>query len=282
MLRFGGEPMARPLLVGILNITEDSFSDGGRYLDPVAAIAQARHLVAGGADIVELGAAASNIAAKPVAPTEEIRRLEPVIAALLAEHIPLSVDSFEPETQRFALARGVDYLNDIQGFPDPALYSDLAAARCRLVVMHAVQDRGRARRVALGADEVWRRIEAFFAERVPRLERAGIARERLILDPGMGFFLSSRPEASLRVLAGLGRLKQGFGLPMLVSVSRKSFLAALTGRDKPAELGPASLAAELLAAAQGADLIRTHDPAALRDGLCVAEALAAAADPISG
>jgi dihydropteroate synthase len=282
MLRLGGEPMARPLLVGILNITEDSFSDGGRYLDSAAAIARARHLAAGGADIVELGAAASNIAAKAVSPTEEIRRLEPVIAALRAKHIPLSVDSFEPETQRFALARGVDYLNDIHGFPDPAVYSDLAAAGCRLVVMHAVQDRGRARRVALGADEVWQRIEAFFAERVPQLERAGIARERLILDPGMGFFLSSRPEASLRVLAGLGRLKQALGLPVLVSVSRKSFLAALTGRGKPAELGPASLAAELFAAAQGADLIRTHDPAALRDGLRVAEALAGTADPISG
>ena len=274
MLRVGGEPMARPLLVGILNITEDSFSDGGRYLDPAVAIAQARHLVAGGADIVELGAAASNIAAKPVPPAEEIRRLEPVIAALLAEHIPLSVDSFQPETQRFALARGVDYLNDIQGFPDPTIYPDLAAAACRLIVMHAAQGRGRAQRLDLGPDEVWQRIEAFFAERLPRLERAGIARERLILDPGMGFFLSSRPEASLRVLAGLSRLKRAFGLPVLVSVSRKSFLAALTGRDAPAKLGPASLAAELFAAAQGADLIRTHDPAALRDALRVVTALA--------
>jgi dihydropteroate synthase type 2 len=274
--------MARPLLVGILNITEDSFSDGGQYLDPAAAIAQARHLVAGGADIVELGAAASNIAANPVSPEEEIRRLEPVIVALMAEHIPLSVDSFQPETQRFALARGVDYLNDIQGFPDPALYPDLAAASCRLIVMHAAQGRGRAQRLDLGADDVWQRIEDFFAERVPRLGRAGIIRERLILDPGMGFFLSSRPEASLRVLAELGRLKQAFGLPVLVSVSRKSFLAALTGHDAPVKLGPASLAAELFAAAQGADFIRTHDPAALRDGLRVAEALAAAADPISG
>jgi dihydropteroate synthase type 2 len=282
MLRFGGEPMARPLLVGILNITEDSFSDGGRYLDPAAAIAQARHLAAGGADIVELGAAASNIAAKAVSPAEEIRRLDPVIAALMAEHIPLSVDSFEPETQRFALARGVDYLNDIHGFPDPAIYPDLAAAACRLIVMHAAQGRGRAQRLDLGPDEVWQRIEAFFAERLPRLERAGVARERLILDPGMGFFLSSRPEASLRVLAGLGRLKQAFGLPVLVSVSRKSFLAALTGHDAPVKLGPASLAAELFAAAQGADFIRTHDSTALRDGLRVAEALAAAADPISG
>ena len=274
--------MSRPLFVGILNITGDSFSDGGRYLDPAAAIAQARRLVAGGADIVELGAAASNIAAKPVPPAEEIRRLEPVIAALAVEHIPLSVDSFQPETQRFALARGVAYLNDIQGFPDPAIYPDLAAASCRLIVMHAAQGRGRAQRLDLEANEVWQRIEDFFAERVPRLERAGIARERLILDPGMGFFLSRRPEASLRVLAGLGRLKRAFGLPVLVSVSRKSFLAALTGHDQPAQLGSASLAAELFAAAQGADLIRTHDPAALRDGLRVAEALAGAADPISG
>jgi dihydropteroate synthase type 2 len=282
MLRSGGEPMARPLLVGILNITEDSFSDGGRYLDPAAAIAQAHRLVAGGAEIVELGAAASNIAAKPVAPADEIRRLEPVVAALMAEHIPLSVDSFQPEVQRFALARGVDYLNDIQGFPDPAVYPDLAAASCRLIVMHAAQGRGRAQRLDLGPDEAWRRIEDFFAERVPRLERAGIIRERLILDPGMGFFLSSRPEVSLRVLAGLGRLQRAFGLPVLVSVSRKSFLAALTGHDAPVKLGPASLAAELFAAAQGADFIRTHDPTALRDGLRVAEALAAAADPISG
>ena len=275
MLRFGGEPMPRPRLVGILNITEDSFSDGGQYLAPAAAIARARHLVAGGADIVELGAAASNIAAKAVSPEDEIRRLEPVIAALMAEQVPLSVDSFQPTVQRFAMARGVAYLNDIQGFPDPALYPELAAASCGLIIMHAAQGRGRAQRLDLPAGEVWRRIEDFFAERVPRLERAGIARERLILDPGMGFFLSSRPEASLRVLAELGRLKHGFGLPVLVSVSRKSFLAALTGRDAPAQLGPASLTAELYATAQGADLIRTHDPAALRDALRVTEALAA-------
>src|SRR5213595_2832845 len=223
--------MARPLLVAILNITEDSFSDGGHYLDPAAAIAQARRLVAGGADIVELGAAASNVAAKPVVPVDEIRRLEPVIAALQTDHIPLSVDSFQPETQRFALARGVAYLNDIQGFPDPAIYPDLAAASCRLIVMHAAQVRGRAQRLDLGPDEVWQRIEDFFAERIPQLERAGIHRKRLILDPGMGRFLSSRPGASLQVLAGLGRLKRAFGLPVLVSVSRKSFLAVLTGHD---------------------------------------------------
>jgi len=264
-----------PLLVGIVNITADSFSDGGRFLDPAAAIAQARRLAAEGADIVELGAAASNVAASPVTPDEEIRRLDPVVAALAGA--TLAVDTSQPETQRFALARGVGYLNDIRGFPEPSMYPDLAARDCRLVVMHAVEGEGRARPVDLDADAVWRRIEAFFAERVARLEGAGIARERLILDPGMGLFLSTRPEASLRVLTSLDRLKQAFGLPVMVSVSRKSFLGAITGRSAPAERGPATLAAELYAAAHGADYIRTHDPGALRDALALTAALTAEA-----
>src|SRR5712691_6167251 len=266
-----------PRLVGIVNITADSFSDGGRFLNPAAAIAQARLLAAEGADIVELGAAASNVAASEVAPAEEIRRLDPVIAALAGTGTTLAIDTSQPETQRFGLARGVAYLNDIRGFPDPSVYPDLAAGDCRLVVMHAVEAEGRARQVDLAADEVWRRIEGFFAERVARLERAGIARERLILDPGMGFFLSSRADVSLRVLTTLDRLKRAFGLPIMVSVSRKSFLGAITGRSAPAERGAATLAAELYAAVHGADYIRTHDPAALRDALAVTEALAAEA-----
>ncbi len=262
-----------PAILGIVNVTEDSFSDGGRFLDSRAALAQARSLVGAGAQIIDLGAAASNIDAAPVAAAEEIRRLDPLIAALAADGTPVSVDSFAPEAQRFAIARGVAFLNDIQGFPDPTVYPELAAASCRLVVMHAVHGRGRAQRVELSADEVWRRIHAFFTDRVTALERAGIARERLILDPGMGFFLSSRPEASLRVLAGLDRLKQAFGLPILISVSRKSFLRAVTSRPTAAELGAATLAAELFAAEQGADYIRTHDPGPLADGLKVIAAL---------
>ncbi len=271
--------MARPLLVGIVNITVDSFSDGGCFLDPAAAIAHARKLASGGADIIELGAAASNVAANPVSSDEEIARLEPVIAALADGGTPLAIDTSHPATQRFALACGVDYLNDIDGFAEPSVYPDLARANCRLVVMHAVQGAGRAQRVDLSAAEMWPRIEAFFAERVARLDHAGIARARLILDPGMGFFLSLRAEASLRVLAGLDRLHRAFGLPVMVSVSRKSFLAAITGADTPTERGAATLAAELYAASHGADYIRTHDPAALRDALAVTAALEAAEDP---
>jgi dihydropteroate synthase type 2 len=266
--------MAGPRLVGIVNITADSFSDGGRFLDPTSAIAHARALAAAGADIVELGAAASNIAAAAVAPEAEIGRLAPVLEALAG--IPLAIDSWQPAVQRFALTHGVAYLNDIRGFPEAAVYPDLAASDCRLVVMHAVDaDRGRARQRDLPPDAVWRRIEDFFAARIAALERVGIARGRLILDPGMGLFLSGRADASLHVLARLPLLKQNFGLPLMVSVSRKSFLAALTGRKDPMARGAATLAAELFAAAQGADYIRTHDPAALADALAVTAALAA-------
>jgi dihydropteroate synthase type 2 len=268
-----------PAIFGIVNVTEDSFSDGGRFLETAAALAHARALVAAGAQVIDLGAAASNVDAEPVGAAEEIRRLDPLIAALAADGTPVSVDSFVPEVQRFAIAGGVAFLNDIQGFPDPSFYPELAAANCRLVVMHAVHGRGRAQRVELSADEVWDRIHTFFTDRVEALERGGVARERLILDPGMGFFLSSRPEASLRVLAGLDRLKRAFGLPVLVSVSRKSFLRAIAGRSIAAELGAATLAAELYAAQRGADYLRTHDPGALADGLKVMAALRAEAAP---
>ena len=142
--------------------------------------------------------------------------------------------------------------------------------------MHAPGGVGRAEPLDLDAGEAWRRIEAFFADRIATLQRTGIARDRLILDPGMGLFLSRRPEASVYVLPRIARLKERFGLPVMISVSRKSFLGAISGRQSPGERGPATLAAELFAAAQGADYIRTHAPAALRDALTVTAALEAA------
>ena len=165
--------------------------------------------------------------------------------------------------------RSVDYLNDIHGFPDPALYPELARATAKLIVMHRVGSGGKAVRENVPPSEILDRIFAFFEKRLAALLEAGIARERLILDPGMGLFLSTDPEASLTVLENLPRLAEAFGLPLLVSVSRKSFLKAL-GRPDMAE---ASLAAEMFAAAQGATYIRTHAPAALREGLAVLEAM---------
>jgi dihydropteroate synthase type 2 len=257
----------RVQVLGIVNITQDSFSDGGRYLAAEAATAHARKLAADGAFVIDLGGAASNPDARLIAPEIEIARLAPVMAALKADGIAVSVDTFSPQVQRWALGEGVAYLNDIRGFPDPALYPELAASAAKLIVMHAVEGP----RVEVAAEEVMDRVMGFFEGRVAALTGAGIARERLILDPGMGFFLGALPEASFAVLQGIPALKQAFGLPVLVSVSRKSFLRTLTGKSA-AEAGPASLSAELFAAGQGADYIRTHDPGALRDALLVVRA----------
>jgi len=259
-------------LLGILNITEDSFSDGGRYLVPEAAVARGRMLAAEGADIVDLGAASSNPNAKPVAPEIEIARLAPVVRDLRLRGVPVSVDSFSPDVQRWALGQDVEFLNDVRGFPEPRLYDALAASRARLIVMHAVQEGARAERVAVDPAEILDRITTFFDRRLAALAGAGIARARIVLDPGMGFFLGTLPEASYTVLRNLPALKTALSLPILVSVSRKSFLRRLTGRA-PRESGAATLAAELFAAAQGADYIRTHDPGALKDALRVRQAL---------
>ncbi len=259
-------------IVGIVNVTRDSFSDGGLYLDARAAVQRGLELAKEGADVVELGAASSHPDSERVGVAEEIRRLEPVIGPLQEAGVELSVDSYEPETQRYALARGVSYLNDIQGFPNPDLYDDLARAAARLVVMHSVQLRGPATRAATDPESILSRVDSFFERRVRALQAAGVGRDRLVLDPGMGFVLGNDPAPSLLVLRNLRRLRERFGLPVLVSVSRKSFLGALTGRST-GELLSASLAAELYAAGQGIDYLRTHDVRSLRDGLRVLAAL---------
>jgi dihydropteroate synthase type 2 len=271
-------PAGRPRLVGIVNITEDSFSDGGRYLAAADALAHARQLRSEGADIIELGPAASHPDSARVTAEEEQRRLAPVLGPLTADGIPVSVDSFQPETQRFAISCGATYLNDVQGFPHPGLYGTLAASGCRLVVMHSVQRTGPATRVVTDPAAIWAGVGRFFAGRLAALQSAGITRDRLIIDPGLGYFLGSNPEPSLAALAGIGELKARFGVPVLVSPSRKSFLRTLTGCSI-ANAGPASLAAELYAASYGADYIRTHDVTALRDALTVLTAIARQASP---
>jgi dihydropteroate synthase type 2 len=259
-------PAGNPRIVGIVNITEDSFSDGGRYLDPAAAVAHARKLRADGADIIELGPAASHPGSAPVSAAEERRRLAPVMERLAADGIPVSVDSFLSDTLRFAVSAGAACLNDIHGFSDPGLYPLLAASQCRLVVMHAVQAAGVATRVVTDPAAVRDGMCRFLARRLAALEAAGIGRDRLVIDPGLGYFLGSTPGPSLAALAGIRELKDAFGVPVMVSPSRKSFLRALTGRDVTRS-GPATLAAEIFAAWQGADYIRTHDVAAARDAL---------------
>lgn len=259
-------------IVGIVNITEDSFSDGGRYLDPARAIAHARQLAADGAAMLELGPASSHPDAASVPAERQIERLRPAIAALRAEGRPISVDATDPEVLRFALEAGVDWLNDVRGFPDASLHPELAAGRAELVVVHSLSRAERADRSLERPRQVLESIERFFESRLAALVRAGVAEERLILDPGMGFFLGSDPRASIAVLQRIAVLRARFGRPLLVSVSRKSFLRELTGSGLGA-IGAATLAAELFAARIGADWIRTHDVRALRDGLAIEDAL---------
>lgn len=261
-----------PRLVGIVNITADSFSDGGRYLAARDALAHARRLLADGADVIELGPASSHPDAAHVSSAQERARLTPVLSELVSAGIPVSVDSHLPETQQLALEHGASYLNDIHGFPDPCVYDALAAAECRLIVMHSIQRSGHATRVRTDPAAVLAGIDEFFTARLRVLREAGIPSERLVIDPGLGYFLGSTPEPSLAALGRIRHLRERFGLPVLVSPSRKSFLRTLTGRDL-ADIGPGTLAAELYAVGQGVDYIRTHDIAALRDALTVVRAL---------
>jgi dihydropteroate synthase type 2 len=261
----------RPAIFGVLNITEDSFSDGGLYLQPEKAIEHGLRLIEAGADALDLGPASSNPDAKPVPPTEEIRRLEPVVERL-GNRIALSVDSFRPETQLWAVNHGAAYLNDIHGFPRREIYPELALANCKLIVMHSIQSDWKAERAVTDPATIFERVADFLQKRVSALVSAGIAGERLIIDPGMGYFLGSNAEPCIVMLQNIARLKERLGLPVMVSVSRKSFLRTLTGRDTK-DLGAATLATELHAASAEVDYIRTHDVSALRDALTVLESL---------
>lgn len=259
-------------IFGILNITADSFSDGGRYLKAGAALAHGRALIAGGADVLDIGAASSNPNAVAVGAKTEIARLKKVVPALMAEGATVSIDSFEGEVQRWALRQGVQWLNDIHGFPDAALYPEIADSAVKLVVMHAVQAQGIATRVDVPPDEIMQRIFDFFDVRIGALQAAGIDKARIVLDPGMGFFLGTNPQTSIEALKRLPELGPRYGVPVLVSVSRKSFIRALAGVSAK-EAGAATLAAEIFAVSRGASMIRTHDPKALSDGLKVISAL---------
>jgi dihydropteroate synthase type 2 len=260
-------------IFGILNVTRDSFSDGGRYLEPAAALARAHQLVGEGADVVDVGAESTHPDAEDVPAEEELRRLEPVVRPLLADGVEVSVDTVKASVMRTAQRWGVQWLNDVAGMRDPDSIAAAAAGTARIVVMFSRSPVARALRSQPADPDVVATAEAFLRDRASALERAGVARERIVLDPGMGLFLGEGPAPSLDMLRALPRLRQ-LGLPLLVSVSRKSFLGALTGRP-PDQRGAATLCAEVWAALQGVDFLRTHEPGPLRDGLALLRALGA-------
>lgn len=281
-------------LFGILNLTRDSFSDGGRFMEPGAAVAHALRLAAEGADVIDVGAESTHPDAEAVSADEEIARLTPVIERLRADGLRVSVDTYKPAVIRHVLRLGVEYINDVTALRDPEAVAAVHDSDVRIVLMHSVSQAARAERVRVEPEEIVERVCAFFRRKVAELQQAGIAPERLILDPGMGLFLGTSTAASLRVLRDLWRLV-ALGRPVLISTSRKSMTGArlVEGAGEGAaaadpagaaerrveylpvaERGPGTLASELWAAAHGAAYIRTHDVKSLRRALMMWDSIA--------
>jgi len=254
----------RPLVMGVLNVTPDSFSDGGRYLDRDAAIAHARRMVAEGADIVDIGGESTRPGARPVSEDEELERVLPVLEALRELPVPLSVDTRRPRVMREALAAGASMVNDIQALEAPGALQAVAASGCGVCLMHKKGDPATMQDNPVYADVV-AEVKAYLAARIAAAEAAGIARERLVADPGFGFGKTAAHNLELlRRLAELAEL----GVPIAAGLSRKSTLGAITGRPAGERLA-ASLAAALLAAQAGATILRVHDVRETRDVIAV-------------
>ena len=247
-------------IFGILNLSPDSFSDGDQYQTLASASAKIESFAAQKIYGVDLGAVSSNPQAAPVKAEHELAKLKPLIeaASKISKDLRISIDSFNPSVQ-VALQDKVDYINDINGFSEPSIYPQLATGQAKLVVMHAMQKTGKAKVAHFSPEEVLQSICRFFDARLPALIQAKIAPERLILDPGMGFFLSAEPNCSIAVLQNLEFFKRRYGLPIYISTSRKSFLRAITGCSLEQAAVPTVLS-EIFAIEQGADYIRTHQP----------------------
>ena len=243
----------RPLVMGIVNVTPDSFSDGGRFLDAERAIAHGLALKAAGADILDIGGESTRPGSAPVPAAEELARVLPVVEGLRDAGAALSVDTMKPEVMAAALAAGADMINDVRGFEAPGAWEVVAGSPCGLCVMH-MQGAPKTMQTDPRYEDVVAEVEAHLKARLAAAEAAGIARERLVIDPGFGF--GKTLEHNLALFKNLGRLADM--APVLVGVSRKSMLGALTGREVGDRLLP-SVVAALAAIRRGAALLRVHD-----------------------
>lgn len=244
----------RVLVMGVLNVTPDSFSDGGRFLEPAAAIEHGVQMAAQHADIIDVGAESTRPGAEPVDAEEQWDRLEPVVLALAAKGLCLSVDTASARVAARALAAGVSIINDVSAMRDPAMAEVVAGDGAGLVLVHMRGTPADMQR-APEYDDVAREVLQVLRERLDAAQRAGVDAECVACDPGIGF--GKRPEHNLQLIARLGELRE-LGRPLVVGASRKSFLGALTGAPVDQRLG-AGLAAHVLAMWGGASVIRTHD-----------------------
>ena len=261
----------RPRVMGIVNVTPDSFSDGGEHATADAAITHGLKLAGEGADILDIGGESTRPGAEAVAPEEELRRVLPVIERLAKETgLPISIDTSRPEVMRAAVAAGAGMINDVYALRREGALDAAAELGVPVVLMHmlgephSMQDDPR-------YDDVVAEVHRFLAERIFAAEMAGIDKKRLVVDPGFGFGKSR--DHNLALLAQLQRFTE-LGVPLLAGLSRKKTIGQITGRDVPAERIHGSVAAHLIAAQRGAMLLRVHDVAATVDALKVWNAVA--------
>jgi len=261
--------LTEPVVMGVLNVTPDSFSDGGEFLDPDAARLQARRMAEAGATIIDVGGESTRPGAGAVAPAEELDRVLPVVESLVAElDVPVSVDTSKPEVMREAIAAGASMINDVRALRAPGALAAVAGSQVAVCLMH-MQGEPRTMQTAPRYDDVVEDVHAFLASRVRACESEGIGRDRIVLDPGFGF--GKTLEHNLALLAGLGEFTRE-GLPVLAGLSRKSLIGTLTGRPAAGRLA-GSVALAALAVARGASIIRAHDVSETVDAVKVAGAL---------
>ena len=254
--------------MGIVNVTPDSFSDGGRYADPRRAIDHARALVAEGADLVDVGGESTRPGAAPVDEATELARVLPVVEALARDGALVSIDTMKPAVMRAAIAAGASMVNDVRALAGPGAIEAVSASGAAVCLMH-MRGTPRTMQAAPEYADVVVEVRDFLAARVRACEAAGIARERIVVDPGFGF--GKTLAHNLALLRHLDRLARS-GLPVLAGLSRKSMFGLITGRPVGARL-PASIAAAVLAVQRGAAIVRVHDTAATRDALSVLRAI---------
>jgi dihydropteroate synthase len=254
--------VSTPKVMGILNLTPDSFYDGGRYASRDAAIRQAERMVQDGADIIDIGGESTRPGAAVVSTQEEIDRVIPIVEVLRDMSVPLSIDTSKPEVMTAALLAGADMINDIRAFQLPGALRAVADRSCGLCIMH-MQNDPQTMQVSPEYDDVLYEVSQFLRKRVDALVGSGVSEDRIMIDPGFGFGKSV--EHNVTLLAGLRRFTD-LGWPVLLGISRKSMLGALTGRSTEDRL-PASVAAVMLGVARGARIVRVHDVAATVDAL---------------
>ena len=254
-----------PAVMGVLNVTPDSFSDGGKFIAPEQALARARAMIADGVDIIDIGAESTRpyTGAQPVTAADELARLKPVLAGVVALGVPVSIDSMKAEVAAFALDQGAAIVNDVWGLQRDAAMAPLVAAKgVPVIVMHNRDN-------ADPSIDIVTDMKTFFLRSLDIAARAGIAREKIVLDPGIGF--GKTAEQSMIALARLRELEM-FGLPILIGASRKRFIASVSPSEPSGRLA-GSIAAHLIAVQRGARIIRTHDVAETLQALRVAHAI---------